>query len=65
MILNLYLNRTLNRILNLNLSEKKKKLWMEGVMKDIVFPRIDCHMHSISAHYISVHQKFINKQQPC
>ena len=25
----------------------------------------DCHMHSISAHYISVHQKFINKQQPC
>ena len=26
---------------------------------------IDCHMHSISAHYISVHQKFINKQQPC
>ena len=30
MILNLYLNRTLNRILNLNLSEKKKKLWMEG-----------------------------------
>ena len=27
--------------------------------------RIDCHMHSISAHYISVHQKFINKQQPC
>ena len=38
MILNLYLNRTLNRILILNLSEKKKKLWMEGVMKDIVFP---------------------------
>ena len=38
MILNLYLNRTLNRILNLNLSEKKKNLWMEGVMKDIVFP---------------------------
>lgn len=38
MILNLYLNRTLNRILNLNLSEKKKKLWMEGVMKDIVLP---------------------------
>ena len=38
MILNLYLNRTLNRILNQNLSEKKKKLWMEGVMKDIVFP---------------------------
>lgn len=38
MILNLYLNRTLNWILNLNLSEKKKKLWMEGVMKDIVFP---------------------------
>ena len=33
MILNLYLNRTLN----LNLSEKKKKLWMEGEMKDIVF----------------------------
>ena len=28
MILNLYLNRTLNRILNLNLSEKKKKLWI-------------------------------------
>ena len=27
--------------------------------------KIDCHMHSISAHYISVHQKFINKQQPC
>ena len=27
--------------------------------------RLDCHMHSISAHYISVHQKFINKQQPC
>lgn len=26
---------------------------------------VDCHMHSISAHYISVHQKFINKQQPC
>ena len=26
---------------------------------------LDCHMHSISAHYISVHQKFINKQQPC
>ena len=26
---------------------------------------MDCHMHSISAHYISVHQKFINKQQPC
>ena len=35
MILNLYLNRTLNRILNLNLFEKKKKLWMEGEMKDI------------------------------
>lgn len=27
--------------------------------------KIDCHLHSISAHYISVHQKFINKQQPC
>ena len=38
MILNLYLNRTLNRSLNQNLSLKKKKLWMEGVMKDIVFP---------------------------
>lgn len=32
-----------------------------GLQKTIT----DCHMHSISAHYISVHQKFINKQQPC
>ena len=37
MILNLYLNRTLNRSLNQNLSLKKKKLWIEGEMKDIVF----------------------------
>lgn len=33
MILNLYLNRALNQ----NLSLKKKKLWIEGEMKDIVF----------------------------
>ena len=39
--LNLYLNRTLNRSLNQNLSLKKKKLWMEGEMKDIIFtPKI-------------------------
>lgn len=37
MILNLYLNRTLNRSLNQNLSLKKKKLWIEGEMKDMVF----------------------------
>lgn len=37
MILNLYLNRILNRSLNQNLSLKKKKLWIEGEMKDIVF----------------------------
>ena len=37
MILNLYLNRTLTRSLNQNLSLKKKKLWIEGEMKDIVF----------------------------
>lgn len=30
MILNLYLNRTLNRILNLNLSEKKKNYGWKG-----------------------------------
>lgn len=37
MILNLYLNLILNRSLNQNLSLKKKKLWIEGEMKDIVF----------------------------
>ena len=37
MRLNLYLNRILNRSLNQNLSLKKKKLWIEGEMKDIVF----------------------------
>ena len=36
----------------------------EAVRSDIELS-LDCHMHSISAHYISVHQKFINKQQPC
>ena len=25
----------------------------------------DCHVRSKSAYYISVHQKFINKQQCC
>lgn len=34
-------------------------------LPDFEIKYIDCHMHSISAHYISVHQKFINKQQPC
>ena len=39
----------------------------KGVMTDTykMHTKTDCHMHSISAHYISVHQKFINKQQPC
>ena len=37
MILNLYLNLYLNRTLNQNLSLKKKKLWIEGEMKDIIF----------------------------
>lgn len=39
----------------------------KGVMTDTykMHTNFDCHMHSISAHYISVHQKFINKQQPC
>ena len=41
MILNLYLNLYLNRTLNQNLSLKKKKLWIEGEMKDIIFtPKI-------------------------
>lgn len=38
MILNLYVNLYVNRALNQNLSLKKKKLWIEGEMKDIVFP---------------------------
>lgn len=56
------------------------KTLVDGYMQDPIFKEYhvdasafwrevnslpDCHMHSISAHYISVHQKFINKQQPC
>lgn len=42
-----------------SLEAYKNSSWSE------YYSSIDCHMHSISAHYISVHQKFINKQQPC
>lgn len=41
-----------------------KNVYSDSNFIEINF-KIDCHMHSISAHYISVHQKFINKQQPC
>lgn len=33
--------------------------------KDAVNTESDCHVRSKSAYYISVHQKFINKQQCC
>lgn len=48
-----------------NFKPQTVNLRLQGINKYLEFTRYDCHMHSISAHYISVHQKFINKQQPC
>ena len=48
-----------------SLTEIGKHIFVELLFKWFAYTITDCHMHSISAHYISVHQKFINKQQPC
>ena len=48
-----------------SLTEIGKHIFVELLFKWFAYTDNDCHMHSISAHYISVHQKFINKQQPC
>ena len=60
---------TLLKAIDAFLNENNPNIEDKNVYSDSNFIEInlifDCHMHSISAHYISVHQKFINKQQPC
>lgn len=50
---------------NLKAIHKSQSLQLDKQLITDTITLSDCHMHSISAHYISVHQKFINKQQPC
>ena len=60
---------TLLKAIDAFLNENNPNIEDKNVYSDSNFIEInlifDCHVRSKSAYYISVHQKFINKQQCC